>query len=115
GKRVGTINPNLTTATDVTQARALSANARLAYMGDTKGGAFDIEFETAQRMLEAPNVNGRPSSDVVVPWCNGLDVTRRLRGTWIIDFGTSASEETASLYEAPFAHARLHVFPERKN
>jgi type II restriction/modification system DNA methylase subunit YeeA len=82
-------------------------------MGDTKGGAFDIPEAVAVAMLHQPNPNGRPNSDVLVPWINGLDVTRRNRRMWIIDFGTKCAEEKAALWEAPFEYVRTHVYPER--
>ena len=100
---------------DVTQARPLRENLGLAFMGDTKGGSFDISAAAAETMLNAPvNINARPNSDVVVPWVNGLDITRRPRGMHIIDFGTGMSEEDASQYELPFEHIRREVLPERK-
>ena len=55
-------------------------------------------------MLRAPNPHGRPNSDVIVPWINGLDVTRRPRGMWIIDFGVEMTREDACRYERPFEH-----------
>jgi hypothetical protein len=113
GKPVRTINPNLTASADITTARRLGANAGVAYMGDTKGGPFDITCGHARQLLDAPNVNGRPGSDVVTPWCNGLDVTRRGRDTWIIDFGPGMTEGVAARYEAAFAHANTEVRPER--
>ena len=75
---------------DIAEARRLAANAGVAFMGDTKGGSFDIPERLALALLDAPNPHGRPNSDVVVPWINGLDVTRRNRNIWIIDFGTNA-------------------------
>ncbi|MBU8922939.1 MAG: N-6 DNA methylase [Bacteroidales bacterium] len=89
GCSVTQINANLTSTVDLTQAKRLSENAGVAFMGDTKGGAFDIPEDLALRMLEEPNPHGRPNSDVLVPWVNGMDITRRSRGMWIIDFGTS--------------------------
>ena len=68
-------------------------NLGVAFMGDTKGGAFDIDGRLARAWLAEPlNPNGRPNSDVLSPWVNGLDVTRRSRDMWIIDFGTEMSE-----------------------
>ena len=64
-------------------------------------------------MLKAPNPHGRPNSDVIVPWINGLDVTRRSRDMWIIDFGTETPCEIASRYEVPFEHVVSKVKPER--
>ena len=84
-------------------ARRLPENAHVAFMGDTKGGAFDIEGNFARAWLAEPlNANGRPNSDVLTPWVNGLDLTRRGRDMWIVDFGWTMSEREAALYEAPF-------------
>ncbi|MCY3657003.1 MAG: class I SAM-dependent DNA methyltransferase [Chloroflexi bacterium] len=114
GTPVGVINSNLTTGVDVTQARVLAENAGASYMGTTKGGAFDIEGEVARDMLALPsNVNGRPNADVVIPWVNGMDITRRARGMFIVDFGVDASEPEAATYEAPFEYVLEHVEPTR--
>lgn len=83
-------------------------------MGDTKGGAFDVPGELARSWLRAPaNPNGRPNSDVLRPWRNGMDVTRRSRDMWIVDFGWEMSEQQAALYEGPFQYIQEHVLPER--
>jgi type II restriction/modification system DNA methylase subunit YeeA len=83
-------------------------------MGDTKGGPFDIDAATAERMLAAPlNPSGRPNSDVVVPWINALDITRRPRNMFIIDFGVDMPESDAALYEMPFEYVKEHVLPAR--
>ncbi|MDE2365049.1 MAG: class I SAM-dependent DNA methyltransferase [Hyphomicrobiales bacterium] len=100
---------------DITQAKRLKENAGVAFMGDTKGGAFDVPGELARAWLKEPlNANGRPNSDVLRPWVNGLDVTRRSRDMWIVDFGWEMSEAEAALYEAPFAHLLEHVKPVRE-
>lgn len=114
GAPATTINPDLSGLSDLTTARRLPENAGLVFMGDTKGGSFDIPGDTARAMLAAPvNPNGRPNSDVVRPWINSLDVTRRPRDMWIIDFGVSLSETAAALYEAPYEHVKGHVKPMR--
>jgi type II restriction/modification system DNA methylase subunit YeeA len=114
GAPVRAINANLTSALDLTQARRLAENVGLSFMGDTKGGPFDITGAMADTMLSAPlNPNGRPNSDVVRPWVNGLDITRRPRGMWIVDFGTNTPEADAALYELPFAHLEREVKPAR--
>ena len=101
---------------DVTKAQRLFRNKGVAFMGDTKGGAFDIPGEQAREWLQAPtNPNGRPNSDVLKPWINGMDITRRPADKWIIDFGWKISREEAALYEVPFLHARKHVYPARQN
>ena len=89
-------------------------NLGVAFMGDTKGGAFDIEGRLARAWLAEPlNPNGRPNSDVLSPWINGFDLTRRPRDMWIIDFGWSMGEGEATFYESPFAHVLEKVKPER--
>jgi type II restriction/modification system DNA methylase subunit YeeA len=115
GQNVSVIHPNLTSGgSDLTSAKPLAENLGISFMGSTKGGAFDISETTALEWLHEPNPHGRPNSDVVVPWINGLDVTRRPRGMWIIDFGKNRSEAEASRYEAPFAHLVEKVLPVRK-
>ena len=115
GKSVSTINANLTATADTTQAQSIPANLNLSFMGTTKGGAFDIPESLALELLHKPNPHGKPNSDVVVPWVNGLDVTRRARGMWIIDFGVGLPEQEAAKYEAPFEYVQQHVKPERDN
>ena len=115
GVPVAAINPDLTGALDLTTARPLAENLNIAFMGDTKGGPFDIPGDLARQMLTAPlNPNGRPNSDVIVPWVNGLDITRRPRDMWIIDFGPDMPLEQAALYEQPFEYVKKHVYPVRQ-
>ncbi len=102
------------TAVDLTTAKTLTENAAVAFMGDTKGGAFDVDRDVATAVMRAgPNPNSRPNSDVVVPWMNSLDLTRRNRERFIIDFGTDMPKEEAAQYEAPFEFIRKHVQPVR--
>lgn len=109
------INADLTgTAADLTRAQKLAENVGVAFMGDTKGGAFDIPGDLARAWLKLPsNPNGRSNADVLRPWRNGLDVTRRSRDMWIIDFGDEMSEQAASYFEAPFGYVSKYVQPER--
>ena len=114
GKPVDVIHSGLTSGTDLSPAVRLTENAGASFMGDTKGGAFDIEGDLAREMLSMPtNVNGRKNSEVVVPWVNGLDVTRRPRNMFIVDFGTAMSEAEAAAYEVPFGYVAEHVQPTR--
>ena len=114
GRVVPAINSDLTGALDLTQARALPENAGTSFRGDTKGGAFEIDGEVARDMLRQPtNVNGRRNADVVVPWVTGIDVTRRPRDMFVIDFGTEMSGVAASAYESPFTHIEAKVQPIR--
>jgi type II restriction/modification system DNA methylase subunit YeeA len=114
GQVVPAIHSNLSgTVPDTTTATPLSENLDIAYMGDTKGGGFDISEALAVEMLREPNPHGRPNSDVIVPWVNGLDVTRRSRNMFILDFGFTRSEGDCAKYQAPFAFVSEHVRPER--
>ena len=113
---VTAINANLTAGVDITKARRLSENAGRSFIGDMKKGKFEIDAETAAKMLEVTgNPNGRPNSDVVRPWVNALDITRRPRGMWIVDFDTNMSEGDAAQYEMPFEYVREHVKPFRES
>jgi hypothetical protein len=115
GQPVPFINPDLTTGSNSASAMRLTENEGLCFMGTTKVGAFDIDSVTARSMLLAPiNPNGRPNSDVVRPWVNATDITRRPRGMFIIDFGTDMSEADAALYELPFEYIKKHVKPIRE-
>ena len=110
---VRNINSDLTTSFDLTTALRLKENLEIAYMGDTKGGAFDIPTDVAKMMLSQANPHRRPNADVIRKWVNGLDVTRRPRDIWIIDFGVDMAQTEAALYEAPFEYIAKHVKPER--
>ncbi|MDS4069781.1 MAG: class I SAM-dependent DNA methyltransferase, partial [Candidatus Competibacter sp.] len=115
GHPVATINADLTAGeTDLTKARRLAENAAAAFRGADKIGAFDIPGELARQWLPQPNPHGRPNRDVLRPWANGMDITRRPSDTWIIDFGGELSEAEAALYEAPFAYVLAQVKPERE-
>ena len=100
---------------DLTKACRLAENARVAFMGDTKGGPFDVPGDLARQWLREPkNPNGRPNSDVLAPWKNGMAIARRPADKWIVDFGWTMGKEEAALYEAPFQHAKEHVYPMRQ-
>ncbi|MCX6551508.1 MAG: N-6 DNA methylase [Acidobacteria bacterium] len=114
GKPTVAINADLTYGADLTAARRLARNAGLSFMADTKGGAFDVSNDKAEGWLRLPSPNGRPNSDVLRPWANGLDVVRRPRGMWIIDFPPGTAELLAAQYEAVFEHIREHVLPIRR-
>ena len=114
GLEVSEIYTNLRSGeTDVTKARRLKENIGIAFMGDTKGGPFDIPESDAKRFLAQPNPDGRPNSDVVRPWINGSDITRRSRRMWIVDFPPGMAMEEAALYEAPFEYVVEKVKPTR--
>ena len=115
GQLVDAVHPDLTGNVDLTKAQRLCRNIGIAFMGDTKGGPFDVPGEQAREWLREPaNPNGRPNSDVLKPWVNGMDLTRRPADKWIVDFGWSMMQEEAALYEAPFQHTKEHVYPMRQ-
>jgi type II restriction/modification system DNA methylase subunit YeeA len=114
GRAVSAINADLTAGVDLTKARRLRENQGIAFMGDIKVGPFDIDGATAVRLLKMPNPDRRSNADVVRPWVNGFDLTRRPREMWIVDFGVGMSEMQAALYEAPFEYVRREVLPFRK-
>jgi type II restriction/modification system DNA methylase subunit YeeA len=112
GKKVLKINSNLTAAVDTTEAARLRTHRELCFRGVPKVGKFELTQDEALRLLAEPNPSQRPNSDVVKPWMNGLDVTRRPKRLWIIDFN-ERDEEAAAQYAEPFDWVRLHVLPTR--
>jgi len=114
GKNVSRINVNLTAESDTTAAKTITSNLHLSYQGAIKRGPFDLQDAQAIGLLcEAGNPTGRPNSDVVMPYMNGLDITSRQRWVWIIDFANRVQDE-AVLYEAPYRLVETKVKPERQ-
>ena len=99
---------------DLTRVTRLDRNRAVAFLGVYKNGPFDIPGDLAREWLRLPaNPNGRPNSDVLKPRFNGMDLTRRPAGNWIVDFGEDMGEAEAAFYETPFAHIVEHVKPVR--
>jgi type II restriction/modification system DNA methylase subunit YeeA len=120
GKAVSTIHSDLTAAndnrggSDLTRAKRLVESRAVAFVGTVKAGAFDLGGAEARRLLGMPlNPNGRPNSDVLRRWANGLDIVRRPQDKWIIDFGVTMPERDAALYEHPFRIVVERVKPLR--
>jgi type II restriction/modification system DNA methylase subunit YeeA len=113
GKKVSVINSNLTATADTTKTGKLSTNRAVGFIADVKAGKFDLDDSEAIKMLAEPNPNGQPNSDVLLPWINSLDILRRPRNFWIVDFGSDGSLEFASRFEKPFAYTKENVFPLR--
>ena len=107
------INADLTGQLDLTKAQRLPENEGICFMGDTKVGLFDISERTARNMLASPNPDGALNSDVVRPWVNGIDLTGRSRGMWIVDFPPGTSQATAMRYEEPYSYVVREVRPKR--
>ena len=116
GTAVSTVHADLTASDglNLTQAVVLKSNTNASFQGSQKIGSFDVSGELARKWLKLPNPNGLSNSQVLKPSWNGLDVTRRPRDGWIIDFGTDISEQDAALYEVPFEYVANHVKAERE-
>ncbi len=113
GQPVPQINPDLSTSINLTQATRLPENFGLSFMGVTPAGSFDILGEQARRWLQLKNKSGKLNSEVLHPYYNGIDITRRPRDIWIIDFGIGTSLKESSLYEEPFKYVEEKVKPAR--
>ena len=117
GEEVGTIHADLTAGSGVgnelnlTLAKPLRENLGVCFMGASKKGPFDIPGDLARHWLSLPNPHGRSNAEVLRPLWNGIDLTRRERDVWIIDFGTGMTEAEAALDEAPFDHVLKEVKP----
>ena len=98
---------------DLTTAKPLTENTGICFRGTTKNGPFDIPGELARQWLKLPNPHGRTNHDVLRPWANGMDISRRPSDTWIIDFGVDIPESSAALYEKPFEYITENVKPNR--
>lgn len=96
---------------NLTLAKPLPENAAVCFMGSSKKAPFDISGQQAREWLKWPNPNGRSNCEVVRPLCNAIDIMRRNRDTWIVDFGTDMSEADAALYEIPFQYVVKNVKP----
>lgn len=111
--------PSTEGALDLTTAKRLAENEAISFQGVVPRGnvqkkrakglglapaTFVLSGETARAMLLATgNPNGRPNSDVVVPYLIGQEIGKRSRDRFIVDFGLR-SEKEAALYEAPFSY-----------
>jgi hypothetical protein len=113
GKIVQNINADLTARADLTMRLRLKENLEISFMGPSAKAPFDVDAETAMQLLsQQGNPNGRPNSDVVRPVYSAVDLTKRSRKRWTIDFGFMPIED-ASQYHAPFEHVKEHVYPIR--
>ena len=119
GRRVESINADLSVGSlagnrDVTKAQRLTENLNVIVRGSEKGGPFEISGEQARQWLTLPaNADGSRNVEVLRPWVNAMDITRRPRDIWLIDFGVNLSEHSAAMYEAPFEYAVQVIKPAR--
>lgn len=113
GKHVSNITATLTATVDVQTAKCLAGNRRLAFMGVTKQGAFELPERRIETWLRSANPSSRPNSDVLRIYLNGMDVTKRPRYLFLVDFPHGVAHEEASRYEAPFEYLKSTVQPFR--
>lgn len=105
GEVVPTINPDLSTGINLTQAGPLVENRNSAFLGIQKSGPFDVPGEVARAwMRESANPNGRGNADVLKPYWNGDDLAGRPRDIWFIDLPLGLPKADASLFASPFHH-----------
>ncbi|HEV2199980.1 MAG TPA: DNA methyltransferase [Bryobacteraceae bacterium] len=91
--------------TNLTKVLRLQANHAITFQGIKQVGRFTVPGALAREWLQLPvNPNGRPNSDVLRPWVNGKDITKRPSDTWIVDFGVNVPMAEAALYEKPFEY-----------
>ncbi len=90
------------------RAQRLGENLGIAFMGDTKGGPFDIDAETARRS-RARRIRWAIERRRRSALGQRPGYHRRPRDMWIIDFGADMTEQEAALYEAPFEFVRMSV------
>ncbi len=109
GSPVDRVHPDLTGRTggvglDLTVAQKIGENRRIAFQGTIKTGKFEVPGNLARRWLCLPtNPDGRRNADVLRPWANGKDITRRPFDRWIVNF-CGLDEHQAAMYERPFEH-----------
>ncbi len=113
GRPVDVINSNLTAQADTASAEALSGNAGISFLGNCKGGPFDIADREALGLLwPAGNPTGRPNSDVVRPLVNTEDLVKNPVPRWIVD-SADLTAAAFAVYEKPFALVLERVKPSR--
>lgn len=114
GRSVEAIDAQLGSGADLTVVQALAGNRGVSFIGASMHGPFAIEPHQAAAMLASPCVHGRPSSDVIRPWSNGLTITQRASDLWIVDFDPGIAFEVCAQYDAPFRHVVEAVKPLRE-
>lgn len=103
GEAVTSINPDLSAGLDFTKAARILENSNTSLLGVQKSGPHDIGGKLARQLITEPlNPNGRPNSEIIVPYWNGDDLTGRPRDVWLIDYPLDLSEVSASMFESPF-------------
>ncbi len=111
-RKVNKINPDLSSAADVTTAKRLLENAGLSFEGVKPAGAFDISEAQALEWLDLPNPDGVSNRDVLKLFIGGKDITDNPDSRWIVDFN-QMSLEAAQQFAIPFRYVQENVKPIR--
>lgn len=116
GQDVGLITSDLADGSlsiDLTEAKRLPQTFGYSFVGRQKDGPLDIDGDLAREMIiSGYNPHGRSNAEIIRPWRNGMDLTRRSSDKWLIDF-MAMEEAEAALFELPFEFAREHLKPIR--
>jgi type II restriction/modification system DNA methylase subunit YeeA len=114
GAEVSSINPDLSTRTNVSAAALLLANRATGFIGVSMHGPFDLEEDQAIDICKrSGNPTGLANSDVVRPILNAFEITKRAKPRWVIAFDPASKIETAALYEEPMRFVDEVVRPVR--
>jgi len=113
GAAIETIHADLSSAAETHTAVELMEDAGIGFIGTTKKAPLDITEERAVALLAEPNLAREPNSSVVLPWMNGLHVTRRAEKTWIIDFPLTMPFAEVQRFDGPFRYVEENVKPLR--
>jgi len=105
GRPVTSINPDLTSGTDLSNVKRMLENTGASFLGIQKSGPLDVPGELARRWMSMPlNPNGWSNASVLKPYWNGDDLAGRPRDVWFIDLPRGLHESEAALFQAPFEY-----------
>ena len=106
GQHVGEILSDLSANSgsyDLTTAKTLSTNLGICNRGVETGGPFEMNHSIFQKLLTEPtNPNGLTNGHVLKQILNGNNILKRADARYMVDFGPTATEADASLFEGPF-------------
>jgi type II restriction/modification system DNA methylase subunit YeeA len=110
GQPVRTINAHLGLNGDISSAAILKPNLGVCCRATEKGGAFELDENTALEALNLPQPKTYPNSNVLRLWTNGQNLVQtRKPQVWIVDYYSVLEHDSAALYEWPFAYLTQRV------
>ncbi|MCC7485114.1 MAG: class I SAM-dependent DNA methyltransferase [Burkholderiales bacterium] len=110
-RRVGTVNPDLTTGANVTSASALKSNASISSPGVKLHGAGFIVTQQDAMQLGLGHVRGL--DHYLREYRNGRDLTDRPRNVRVIDLYGLSADEVRRRFPAVYQLVLEKVKPER--